>query len=282
MQFQRTIGIDYSGAGKPNDSRPNIRVYVTKNGGVACEKRPNYPSNPLKLHWTRPKLAEWLIEELAKSIPTIVGIDHAFSFPEAYFKEHNISRNWNKFLDDFHRHWPTDEHPINCLRTGDNSLAKKASARCGKICWFRETEEWCKKQGQIPSSVFLFYSQKQVGPSTHTGLSYLWKMRKCKALSNLHFWPFDGWEVETGKSCLVEAYPSLYKNSYLKDENYPREKSRILQDRRDAHAVASWLRDKDKKGQLQSYLDLRKTLPKEALERAKYEGWIIGTPKIEE
>ena len=38
-----------------------------------------------------------------------VGIDHGFSFPLQYFEAHHLPFDWPAFLDDFHRHWPTDE-----------------------------------------------------------------------------------------------------------------------------------------------------------------------------
>jgi hypothetical protein len=40
-------------------------------------------------------------------IPTLVGIDHGFSFPLAYFERYRLSSNWQDFLD-FQHHWPTD------------------------------------------------------------------------------------------------------------------------------------------------------------------------------
>ena len=55
-------------------------------------------------------VAEWLVEQLGKDIPTMVGIDHGFSFPLRYFEVHGIKPDWPTFLDDFQRHWPTDEN----------------------------------------------------------------------------------------------------------------------------------------------------------------------------
>jgi hypothetical protein len=40
--------------------------------------------------------------------PTLVGIDHGFSFPLRYFEAHGLKPDWSAFLDDFQRHWPTD------------------------------------------------------------------------------------------------------------------------------------------------------------------------------
>ena len=44
--------------------------------------------------------------------PTLVGIDHGFSFPIAYFDIHGLPYDWPSFLDDFHGHWPTDEDNV--------------------------------------------------------------------------------------------------------------------------------------------------------------------------
>ena len=286
MQFERTIGIDYSGAETAFDGIKGLRVFMTE---IKKPDEPAYEIPPTsgEEYWTRRELSKWLIKELAEPIPTIAGIDHAFSFPKEYFEENNIPRDWNAFLEDFCKHWPTDKEGVspNSLR---NSRDQMALARCGKCTWLRETEEQCRKRKYPPSSVFCFSGSKQVGPSTHAGLPFLLQIRNYFPKSKLHVWPFDGWKVPQGKSCLVEAYPSLYVDDYKKDKKCPQKpelpkKDRTWKDRRDAYAVAMWLRDMDNdKGELQSYLDLESQLPKEALERAKYEGWIIGTPKIEE
>jgi hypothetical protein len=66
------------------------------------------PPSPRK-YWTRKGIAHWLVEHLSDDIPTLVGIDHGFSFPLRYFEVHRLEPNWPAFLDDFQRHWPTDE-----------------------------------------------------------------------------------------------------------------------------------------------------------------------------
>ena len=76
--FTRYIGIDYSGAETPNTSLKGLRVYMTEGGGSPVEVQP--PPSPRK-YWTRRGIAEWLVEKLAENIPTLVGIDHSFSFP---------------------------------------------------------------------------------------------------------------------------------------------------------------------------------------------------------
>lgn len=76
--FGRAIGIHYSGAETANSSLKGLRVYMTDVGEAPREVAP--PPSP-KRYWTRRGIAGWLVERLTEDIPTVVGIDHAFSFP---------------------------------------------------------------------------------------------------------------------------------------------------------------------------------------------------------
>ena len=103
--FSRYIGIDYSGAETPEASLKGLRVYCAVGESAANEVPP--PPSPRK-YWTRRGIAHWLAARLAEDVPTIVGIDHGFSFPLRYFEAHQLAPNWPTFLEDFQRHWPTD------------------------------------------------------------------------------------------------------------------------------------------------------------------------------
>ena len=105
-QFERYIGIDYSGAEVATASLKGLRVYLANRDATPQEVPP--PPSPRK-YWSRKELAEWLVARLFEAPPTIVGIDHGFSFPMAYFKKYELRHDWGLFLDDFCLHWPTDE-----------------------------------------------------------------------------------------------------------------------------------------------------------------------------
>jgi hypothetical protein len=100
--FARYIGIDYSDEKTPSASLKGLRVYVAE--GEALRFEVLLPPSPRK-YWTRRGIAEWL----AEGPLTLVGIDHGFSFPLQYFEVHGLKLDWPTFLDDFQRHWPTDE-----------------------------------------------------------------------------------------------------------------------------------------------------------------------------
>ena len=121
--FARYVGIDYSGAETPSSSLKGLRVYLAEGDTAASEVLP--PPSPRK-YWTRRGIAEWLVELLAEDVPTLVGIDHGFSFPLRYFEVHHLLPDWPAFLDDFQRHWPTDEENtyVDFVRDGLAATAR--------------------------------------------------------------------------------------------------------------------------------------------------------------
>jgi hypothetical protein len=255
--FSRYIGIDYSGAETPESSLKGLRVCCALGESAATEVPP-LPS-PRK-YWTRRGIAHWLAERLAEDVPTIVGIDHGFSFPLRYFEVHRLPSDWPTFLADFQRHWPTDaEHTyVDFVRDG---LAGNGAARTGNTRWRRMTEQ----RAGSAKSVFHFDVQGSVAKSTHAGIPWLLHLRK-QLGSRLHFWPFDGWSIPAGKSAVVEAYPSLWKHAFPADDR--------TADQHDAFTVASWLSEADRSGKLARYLQPNLTPPERAV--AGVEGWILG------
>lgn len=254
--FQRYIGIDYSGAETPDSSLKGIRVYEASRESMPVEVEP--PPSPRK-YWTRRGLAEWLAERLSEDVPTIVGIDHGFSFPLRYFEVHHLEPDWPTFLDDFQKHWPTDKANtyVDFVRDG---LRGDGEARTGSARWRRVCEERTKAK-----SVFHFDVPGSVAKSTHAGLPWLRYLRN-QLGERVHFWPFDGWEIPVGKSALVEVYPALWNKDFLRA-------GRTV-DQHDAYVAAAWLRQIDGDGNLGKYLKPA-MLPGE-YPVAQIEGWILG------
>jgi hypothetical protein len=85
-------------------------------------------------------IAEWLVEQLTKDAPALVGFDHGFSFPLCYFEKYGLKPNWPAFLDDFQQHWPTDDDNtyVDFVRDGARG---DGTARAGNSRWRRLTEE---------------------------------------------------------------------------------------------------------------------------------------------
>jgi hypothetical protein len=255
--FRSYIGIDYSGAKTPTSSLKGLRVFMADHVATPVEVQP--PPGPRK-YWTRRGVAEWVVGQLSAGDPALVGIDHGFSFPLRYFERHHLAPDWVAFLDDFQRHWPTDEDHtyVDFVRDG---VCGNGAARSGDARWRRLTEI----RAGTAKSVFHFDVQGSVAKSTHAGLPWLRYIRL--ALSGrVHFWPFEGWSIPAGRSAVVEVYPAMWSRALPRKER--------TADQHDAWSVSTWLRDADLDGRLGSYLEPSLT-PNER-QVAGIEGWILG------
>ncbi len=249
-QFQRYIGIDYSGAATADTRLPGLRVYVAERGADPVEVRPlaNGPT-----HWSRRDVARWLVETLRCGPAAAVGIDHGFSFPQRYFERHSAVQDWEQFLAAFHARCSADAEGVSVQDVRGTLLA--GDARWRRVCEMRVGAK----------SVFHFDVPGSVAKSTHAGLPWLRLMRE-QLEGRAHFWPFDGWDVPAGCSLVAEAYPALYAKAF--------EPEGRTADQHDAYAIAAWLAQADANGSLQGHL----TPPLTQAERAaaRIEGWILG------
>ena len=258
--FKRIIGIDYSGADTPVKRLDGLAVYRVD--GDAPPHRVLPPKKGTVSRWNREELAEWLVQQLReKDRPTLVGIDHAFSFPIRYFQEHKLTEGkWGDFLADFQKYWPThlNHALVRKVRTGSGK------DRYGDPKWRRLTDE----VSGGAKSVFQFGVQGEVATSTHAGLPWLRHIREELRNSEpkVHFWPFDGWTIDEGKSVVAEVYPALWKGRF----DPPSESNH----EHDACSVAGWLSYADQNGWLGQYF--KPELSPEERNRAKTEGWILG------
>ena len=256
--FHRYIGIDYSGAQTPEASLDGLRIYIACLKTPAVEVQP--PPSPRK-YWTRSGIAGWLSERLAEDDPTLVGIDHSFSFPLAYFHKYHLPPEWNGFLIDFQRHWPTDENIyVDFVREG---VCGNAAARCGDPRWRRLTEI----RARSAKSVFRFNVQGSVAKSTHAGLPWLLRLRK-QFGAGVHFWPFDGWEMPRNHHVIAEVYPALWSRSFA-----PEDRNRH---QHDAYSIATWMRQADASEELKKFMAPKLTPAERRI--AEIEGWILGVP----
>ena len=255
--FDGYIGIDYSGAETPTSSLRGLRVYEADLTLPPVEVQP--PPSPRK-YWTRRGIAEWLVKRLSENRPLLVGIDHGFSFPLQYFEKHGLPLDWSAFLEDFHRHWPTDGDHIyvDFVRNG---TVGNGMVRSGNTRWRRLTEV----RAGSAKSVFHFDVQGAVAKSTHAGLPWLRYIRR-QVSGRVHFWPFDGWEIPAGCSAVVEVYPSLWSGSIAREDRN--------NDQHDAYAVADWMRRADLDGGLAGFLE--PCLGSTERRIAQIEGWILG------
>lgn len=259
-QFDRYVGVDYSGAGTPESPQQGIRVFVST-ANKPLQAASEVVSRGRSRNWSRADLTDWLLEILNQPQRSIIGIDHGFSAPERYFEAHEIERAWPSFLTDFCAHWPT-ALPTVRVRDVRMGIAGSGAARSGSATWRRACEKACGAK-----SIFHFDVPGSVAHSTHAGLPWLAQLRdNCK--TPVHFWPFDGWDIPPEHSVIAEMYPSLWHRDYPQEQR--------TADQHDAYTLATWLQKTDAADDLERYF--HPLLSAQTVRLASYEGWILGLP----
>jgi hypothetical protein len=246
--FQQYIGVRYSGRKDPGDPIREIRVFAAvEDHEIFRELNQGHPSG----RWSRRDLAEWLLGKITGPDPVVVGIDHAFSFPESYMDRNGL-KSWTAFLQDFEENWPTRESSVRELLPGN--------PRTGDPDEHRLTGQWTA----FPKSVFQFDIQDSLAKATHAGLPWIDYLRRAR--DRVHFWPFDGFDVPRGRSVVAEVRPARLRHRYRKEDLNAQEQ--------DAYAVCAWLRERDRLDLLRPYFS--PPLSPEEKDRARLEGWILG------
>jgi hypothetical protein len=103
-----------------------------------------------------------------------------------------------------------------------------------------------------------------VAKSTHAGLPWLRYIRL--HVSDVHFWPFDGWDIPAARSVVAEVYPSLWSRAFAREDRDG--------DQHDAFSVAAWMRRSDLDGTLAEFF--APSLSPVECQAAETEGWILG------
>ena len=246
--FLQYIGVRYSGRKDPGDSISEIKVFAgVEDHELFQERNQGHKSG----RWNRRDLAEWLLAKITEGDPVIVGLDHAFSFPQSYM-DRNELRSWDQFLRDFEENWPTRESSVRDLLPGN--------PRTGNPDEHRLTGVWTA----FPKSVFQFDIQDSLAKATHAGLPWIGYLRRAR--DKAHFWPFDGWQVPEGKSVVAEVRPARLRHRFHRDG--------LDRAEQDAYAICAWLRERDQLGLLRPYFT--PPLSDAEKERAALEGWILG------
>ena len=271
--FQRYIGIDYSGEDE--------RTRRPRGLAVCCAVGNQEPRVVLTWvqgakYWRRSEIATWLVERLKETcIPTLIGIDHGFSFPIDYFDYYDLpTKEWVYFLEDFEGYWSIgDDYPTVTSRWVKQQTLKRIGQpeghRLGEKDWFRLTDRFSRAS----SSHFDFEAMAEgVAHSTHAGLPWLLSIRQQlgDTLDEVNFWPFTrtGWDISPGQSAVVEVYPALWNRRF--EQVYTDKGGHKY----DAYSVAKWMSETDRNGHLEQYF--RPRLTYEQTNLAETEGWIFG------
>jgi hypothetical protein len=248
-RFERTLGIRYSGRKEPTAPLAEIRVFSAREDREAYQE---FNARAKNGEWSRRDLAEWLAAELAQDASTVVGLDHALSFPRTYMDRHGLA-SWDEFLRDFGTHWPTHESPVGDLLSGN--------LRRGTSDERRLTGKWDSSR---TGGVFRFDAKDGQASAAHAGLPWLDYVRR--AVPTLHVWPFDGFEVPAGRPVVAEVHAGRLLLRYPQPS--------LGREEHEAYAICVWLQDRDRNDLLERYFDPPLTETERA--QALLEGWILG------
>ena len=255
--FARTIGIDYSGAQTPIASLKGLRVYLAEGDGRRWKfrrHRARANTGPARASpngwwngWPRIRPRSSASTTAFHSRCAISRRTGSCPIGRASL---TISSGTGR---------PTRITPfVDFVRDG---LVGNGAARMGNARWRRLTEE----RAGGAKSVFHFDVQGSVAKSTHAGIPWLRFIRQ-RLGARVHFWPFDGWDIPTGRSVIAEVYPVLWSHGFA-DEGR-------TGDQHDAFSIAAWLSRADRDGSLAAFLDPDLSPPERTL--AEVEGWILG------
>ena len=258
--FARHIGIDYSGAETPTASLKGLRVYMAEDDAAPVEVLP--PPSPRK-YWTRKGIAEWLVERLAEDAPTLVGIDHGFSFPLRYFE---IAPAFAR-LADVPRRFP----------------APLADRRGSHLCRFRPRRLHRQRRGahgQCP----LAAPDRGARGRREIGLSFRragigGQIHPCgDSVAALHPPAARATACISGRSTAGTFRPAARPSPRsIRPCGAGTSRGAIgRRDQHDAFSIAAWLSRADRDGSLAAFLKPDLTPPERTV--AQVEGWVLGVP----
>ncbi|RLA46709.1 MAG: hypothetical protein DRR06_04465, partial [Gammaproteobacteria bacterium] len=176
MRFERYIGIDYSGAQAPESRLRALQVYEVNDANMSPdisaqiprgEPQKVRPPTPGTKNWSRREVTQFCQQALQGEQAVIIGVDHNFSLPISYMERYGLN-NWDVFLRDFMRHWPTHEDYtyVDFLRDDNPRTGDSSELRL------------CEKWTATAKSAFQFDMQGSVAKSTHAGLPWLLWLRQ--------------------------------------------------------------------------------------------------------
>lgn len=277
--FDVYIGVDYSGAGLPDEAIPGLAVVRAAGGEPpAVVRHPHHPQG----RWSRSELHEYLMSELAQTDRRVfVGIDHGFSYPLSELAHYGL-HTWDGFLGWISRNWDTRRLSIGeCKKRG-------APYRNANLLRLTEARYAIGASSVLDLDRRHGHMSKNVSYSTHAGLPWLSALRQLADRGQVQCWPYDHIDVsESGEAAVrpvgghvvAEVYPKICKErlaykSAPPDERYDTATA-LSAHETDAFAIAEWAQQRDREGALAPYFRLGTLTPGE-LRTAALEGWVLG------
>ncbi|MFC3800412.1 hypothetical protein [Cohnella sp. GCM10012308] len=275
--FDVYIGVDYSGAGRPDKAIPGLAVVRAADGEPpAIVRNPRHSQG----RWSRSELHDYLMSELAQTDRRLfVGIDHGFSYPLSELAYYGL-RTWDDFLAWISHSWDTRRSSI------DECKNRGAPYRNANLLRLTEARYAVGASSVLDLDRRHGHMTKTVSYSTHAGLPWLAELRQRSDRGRVECWPYDhigeNGSGETavrpiGGHVVAEVYPKICKERLAYKASPPdaRYGGSLSAHEIDAFAVAEWAQQRDREGVFAPYFQLETLTPHE-LRTAALEGWVLG------
>ena len=212
MPFETIVGIDWSGA-----RRPNLKIQVAEYKPVEQTVSLIYPDGNEAVPWTRVAVFNY-VQQLVSKKTALIGLDFAFGHPfctaRTYFPDLEESPPDNGALweaveglcreaDDLYGgpFYRGADSPFNQFYTYPYHQGRQDQEL------YRMTDlAAMENHGLNPCSVFRCIGPNQVGPGSISGMRFLWRVRNH---TDLCIWPFDA-NGPPIRSTVVEIYPRFF------------------------------------------------------------------------
>ncbi|WP_109489197.1 DUF429 domain-containing protein [Occallatibacter savannae] len=179
---ERFVAVDWSGSAHPAGQRKHIWTSVAGEGAFSG--------------FTRAELSRWIVETFAGQ-PAVIGLDFAFSFPVAFFRDRHLSTVGEL--------WRAAEvHGETWLRQCEPPFWGRPGRKCppghaGE--GFRRTDREIRVAGISPKSPLQIGGAGAVGTGSIRGMPVLRQLRS----AGFSIWPFD----PPSLPLILEIYPRL-------------------------------------------------------------------------
>lgn len=195
--FDRYIGIDWSGAAQPGYAGVAVASCAAGRGAPALVPPPGRS-------WTRGAVLDWLRRELAKPQRLLIGFDFAFALP-------GDGRPVAALWAEVEARCAADADLLGSrYAVGDPRFWTAGSQPAGWNAVPRATELACRDAGLgNPQTPFQLIGAKQVGKGALAGMRLLHRLQ-AGAAGQVAIWPFEAAAGHDRRSVVCEIYPRLF------------------------------------------------------------------------
>lgn len=283
--FDSYLIVDWSAAGRPKTGPDSIWLRLDSPDGAVVE-------NPSTRAAAMGRIAELIAGQVAQNLRILVGLDFGFGYPAGFSQALGLqgAPPWKAAWEELSR--CVDDRAGNAnnrfeaaadmnrrISNGRGPFWGCPPAAAGEFLGQGRSDasfaglaerRICEQRLRRSQPVWKLYTSGSVGSQTLVGIPRLSRLLAHPYLKGkAAVWPFEtGLRPPDEPAVLVEIYPSM---------RIAERRAGEVKDAAQVRAVSRWLRDLDRKGELESYFAGPPDLSDEQRRQVEQEeGWILG------